>query len=236
VGDSGVGKSSCLFRYADEYYDEARTLSTIGIQRHQDHGREYHVCATGVDFRIVHRTVADRLIKVQIWDTAGQERFRTIAASYYRGADALVLVYDASSIDSLANLERVWLPEVERYKTERLLGSGNLMVLGNKLDAAVDLPPEQASKIQQAAQRFADTIGARHHECSAKSGDGVVEAFNVFIGSTARSKEFVNKPQHVKQSPERLCLDDAQFKSRGASPWWSSCFKGISNLFKTTTA
>lgn len=72
VGDSGVGKSSCLFRYADEYYDEARTLSTIGIQRHQDHGREYHVCATGVDFRIVHRTVADRLIKVQIWDTAGQ--------------------------------------------------------------------------------------------------------------------------------------------------------------------
>jgi Ras-related protein Rab-1A len=28
------------------------------------------------------------------WDTAGQDRFKTITSSYYRGADAVIVVYD----------------------------------------------------------------------------------------------------------------------------------------------
>ena len=34
---------------------------------------------------------------MQIWDTAGSEAFRSIVSAYYRGANAVVLVY---SIDS----------------------------------------------------------------------------------------------------------------------------------------
>ena len=30
------------------------------------------------------------------WDTAGQERFKTITNAYYRGADAIIFVYDIS--------------------------------------------------------------------------------------------------------------------------------------------
>lgn len=182
----------------------------------------------------MHRTVADRLVKVQIWDTAGQERFRTIAASYYRGADALVLVYDATNMESVASLERIWLPEVQGHKTERLLGSGNLMVLGNKLDAAAKLSSKQRRKIQAAAQSFADTIGARFAECSAHSGEGVDMAFNVFIGSAARSEEFLKKPQLRGIAPERLQLDEAKGKS--GAPWWSSCFQGLSSLFQRTAS
>ncbi|PPS03524.1 hypothetical protein GOBAR_AA17117 [Gossypium barbadense] len=66
IGDSGVGKSCLLLRFADDSYVESY-ISTIGV-----------------DFKI--RTVEQdgKTIKLQIWDTAGQERFRTITSSYYR--------------------------------------------------------------------------------------------------------------------------------------------------------
>lgn len=30
----------------------------------------------------------------QLWDTAGQERFHTLGVSFYRGANACILVFD----------------------------------------------------------------------------------------------------------------------------------------------
>ena len=75
IGDSGVGKSCLLLRFADDEYQE-HFNSTIGV-----------------DFRI--RTVSaedGKQIKLQIWDTAGQERFRTITSSYYRGAHGIIIV------------------------------------------------------------------------------------------------------------------------------------------------
>ncbi|GAB4858091.1 Ras- protein RABD2a [Ancistrocladus abbreviatus] len=72
IGDSGVGKSCLLLRFADDSYLESY-ISTIGV-----------------DFKI--RTVEQdgKTIKLQIWDTAGQERFRTITSSYYRGAHGII--------------------------------------------------------------------------------------------------------------------------------------------------
>ena len=36
-------------------------------------------------------TVNGKKVKLTIWDTAGQERFRTLTASYYRGAHGIIL-------------------------------------------------------------------------------------------------------------------------------------------------
>ena len=69
IGDSGVGKSCLLLRFADDSFTESY-ISTIGV-----------------DFRFRTVKVGEKYVKLQIWDTAGQERFRTITSAYYRGAD-----------------------------------------------------------------------------------------------------------------------------------------------------
>ncbi|KAL2998362.1 hypothetical protein AAZX31_09G095200 [Glycine max] len=66
IGDSSVGKSCLLLRFAVDNY-----ISTIGV-----------------DFKIRTVELEGKIVKLQIWDGAGQERFRTITSSYYRGEDA----------------------------------------------------------------------------------------------------------------------------------------------------
>lgn len=59
-------------------------------------------------------------IQLQIWDTAGQERFRSITQSYYRSANALIVVYDVccqASFDSLIQ----WINEIETHTNSKVL-------------------------------------------------------------------------------------------------------------------
>mmetsp|Transcript_37504 Transcript_37504/g.101639 ORF Transcript_37504/g.101639 Transcript_37504/m.101639 type:complete len:151 (-) Transcript_37504:546-998(-) len=74
IGDSGVGKTCLLLRYANDSFSPT-FITTIGI-----------------DFKIKNIELDGKRIKLQIWDTAGQERFRTITTSYFRGAQGILLV------------------------------------------------------------------------------------------------------------------------------------------------
>lgn len=149
IGDSGVGKSCLLLRFADDSYVESY-ISTIGV-----------------DFKI--RTVEQdgKTIKLQIWDTAGQERFRTITSSYYRGAHGIIVVFDVTDEDSFNNVKQ-WLSEIDRYAN----GSVNKLLVGNKCDLT-----SQRVVSYETTKAFADEIGIPFLETSAKSATNVEEAF-----------------------------------------------------------
>ena len=49
-------------------------------------------------------------VTLMITDTAGQERFRTLTSSYYRNADAIILVFDISEEESFLDAA-AWVEE-----------------------------------------------------------------------------------------------------------------------------
>ena len=111
IGDSGVGKSCLLLRFADDTYTES------------------HISTIGVDFKIRTIQLEGKTIKLQIWDTAGQERFRTITSSYYRGAHGIIVVYDTTDSETFEHV-KTWLHEIDRYASENV----NKLLVGNKSD------------------------------------------------------------------------------------------------------
>ena len=149
IGDSGVGKSCLLFRFADDTYQESY-ISTIGV-----------------DFKIRTVELEGKTIKLQIWDTAGQERFRTITSSYYRGAHGIIVVYDVTDQESFNNV-KTWLSEIDRYANENV----NKLLVGNKSDLTSKKVVDYAT-----AKAFADEIGIPFMETSAKNATNVEQAF-----------------------------------------------------------
>mmetsp|Transcript_361 Transcript_361/g.627 ORF Transcript_361/g.627 Transcript_361/m.627 type:complete len:208 (-) Transcript_361:533-1156(-) len=148
IGDTGVGKSCILLRFADDTFTE-NYISTVGV-----------------DFRFRTVKLDKKTVKLQIWDTAGQERFRTITSAYYRGADGIILVYDVTSEESFNHVND-WYTEVNRYASE----SSCKLLVGNKIDKADKIVPTEK------AQAFADQLGMPFIETSAINSTNVEEAF-----------------------------------------------------------
>jgi len=175
IGDSGVGKSCLLLRFADDTYTESY-ISTIGV-----------------DFKIRTIELEGKTVKLQIWDTAGQERFRTITSSYYRGAHGIIVVYDVTDRDTFEHVKQ-WLQEIDRYANEHV----NKLLVGNKSDLE---DKRQVSK--EEGQAFADEHGIKFLETSAKDASNVEPAFQEMakqIKSRMDGESFKETKQTVRLS------------------------------------
>eukprot|EP00727_Mastigamoeba_balamuthi_P010791 m51a1_g6334 putative ras-like gtp-binding protein ypt1 (210) ;mRNA; f:18603-19402 len=149
IGDSGVGKSCLLLRFADDSWTD-NYISTIGV-----------------DFKIRTIELEGKTIKLQIWDTAGQERFRTITSSYYRGAHGIIVVYDTTDLLSFNNV-KLWMTEIERYACDHV----SRYIVGNKIDLA-----SRRAVATETGAAFAETLGVPFMETSAKNSDNVGKLF-----------------------------------------------------------
>jgi len=160
IGDSGVGKSSLLVRFADNHFS-GNYITTIGV-----------------DFKIRTIEINGERVKLQIWDTAGQERFRTITSTYYRGTHGVIVVYDVSSGESFANVKR-WLHEIDAN-----CDVVNRILVGNKND-----DPDRKVVLTEDARRFADQMGIQLFETSAKDNINVEEMFRSITTLVLKSKK-----------------------------------------------
>lgn len=154
VGDSGVGKSSLLYRYTDRDWSP------------------HYIATIGVDFKVLTFDRRGKIVKLQLWDSAGQCRFRSITQSYYRGAHAAMVVFDVTNRESFESV-RQWVADVHTFGGERL----PLLLVGNKVDA-----PESQRQVADAdAEALAAQLGCRYVRASAKDDVNVDAAFEGLV-------------------------------------------------------
>ncbi|XP_054021087.1 ras-related protein Rab-3B isoform X1 [Melanerpes formicivorus] len=153
IGNSSVGKTSFLFRYADDTFTPA-FVSTVGI-----------------DFKVKTVYRNDKRVKLQIWDTAGQERYRTITTAYYRGAMGFVLMYDITSEDSF-NAVQDWATQIKTYSWD----NAQVILVGNKCD----MEDERIVPVEK-GKHLADQLGFDYFEASAKENINVRQVFERLV-------------------------------------------------------
>mmetsp|Transcript_10928 Transcript_10928/g.17904 ORF Transcript_10928/g.17904 Transcript_10928/m.17904 type:complete len:210 (-) Transcript_10928:1327-1956(-) len=183
IGDSGVGKSCLLLRFADDSFTESY-ISTIGV-----------------DFRYRTVKVGDKYVKLQIWDTAGQERFRTITSAYYRGSDGIIMVYDVTNQESFDHVQD-WLQEVNRYSNE---GTCKLLI-GNKSDRA-----DKKITTQQ-GEDYASKLGMPFLETSAKTASNVEAAFLAMASELIKAREESGEGADSSASADRRSVTIGETK------------------------
>ncbi len=170
LGDSDVGKSSLILRYTEETFN-SKLVNSIGV-----------------DFKMKKKEIDGKVIKVQIWDTAGHERFRSITYSYYRGANAIIIVFDLSDKKSFISITE-WLKQIEKHAKENVFK----FLVGNKSDLV-----EERKVTYEEAKQYADEHELPYIETSAKEGININELFDSSIKSFLTNSKSFGGEKNIK--------------------------------------
>ncbi|KAH8797893.1 ras-like protein family, member A, protein 2 [Flagelloscypha sp. PMI_526] len=188
VGDVGVGKTSLITRFSRNIFPEAYVPVVF----------ESYVYEHGVD---------QKTVQLSMWDTAGSEQYDRLRPLSYSNTHVILLAYSVDSPDSLENVQDKWISELRHF-----LPRVPIVLVGCKKDLRSD---ESTSRDLSRAHQWpvssdegmavAAKINAMHFfECSAKTGDGVVEVFHAAMQIAVESQE-----NEKAQARRRRILDES---------------------------
>ena len=149
VGDYDVGKQELIRRFVDGYFQ----------------GK--YVTNVAVDLRVKTIQVEGKKIKLQLWDTVGNERFRSLTSAYFRGAHAVILVYDVGNAKSFGSVAEWHRQVVESASTEVT----RIMIANRCHQVAREVS-------QVAGEELAKELGYIFFEVSAETGQNVSALFH----------------------------------------------------------
>ena len=137
---------------------------------------------------------------MQIWDTAGQERFKNIQASYYKGANGILVVYDITNKESFENLSS-WLIEIEKNGNKNVYK----FLIGNKndLEQKVD---------QDLIDKLTEKNNILYMSTSAKTKHQIEQLFEYIGGELCKLLENNTKNNNGKKKSTGKVLSKTNLK------------------------
>ena len=187
IGDSGVGKTCIINRYADNKYD-ANTDSTLGVgYKKKDidvNGKKYHL---------------------DLWDTAGQEQYRSLGKHFYKDSFIVILVYSITSRESFENLKEIWIEDVVNFGEKNKV----LAVVGSKKDLY-----EEEAVTYTDGEKFAKEYNAIFMEVSAKEGTNINLLFDTCVNKYFDPNFQVEIEEDKKKNEDSVVIKDKKHKKK----------------------
>ena len=149
IGDSAVGKTSAIIRFAENYYED------------------YFDPTIGVEFFSKRMSIDNKKYKIHIWDLAGQERFKCIVNTYYRTAQGIILAFDITNYNSFKSLEK-WIRDVDNYAVDNVC----LILVGMKSDL-----DRRRTVSREKSEKLAQVLKVKYYEISAKDNMNINNMF-----------------------------------------------------------
>ena len=149
LGESSVGKSSIVLKFIQGAF------------------HDFQEPTIGAAFTSKILPIKNSSVKFEIWDTAGQERYYSLTPMYYRGARAVIVVYDITNVKSFLRAQ-AWVKELQRYARSDVI----IILAGNKSDLT-----EHRTVDYEAAETYAMEKELLFIETSARSGENVNKLF-----------------------------------------------------------
>ena len=188
IGDSSVGKTCLIQRYANGIF------------------KEDYIMTVGLDFHTKQEMINNLTVSIKLWDTAGQERFKALTPSFFRNAEGVVLAYDVTNSESFDNL-KFWINSIKTNLFEKNIFIP-IIIIGNKIDLE-----DMRDISKDIANKFAKENNFKYFETSAKTGEGVDEAFrdlvNQVLANLDKNEEGTIERKSIKIEENK---DDKQKK------------------------
>ena len=156
-GDSSVGKT-CLFKKITSGIFLGKNVSTVGIDRKS----LSFVCDFDEDGKKISKNVL-----INLTDTAGQERYKSITKAYYKGSNAVILLYDITDKKSFDHLEE-WINSIKNSVGNYEESKYTIFLLGTKSDLVKNDDSRREVNIEEAQKKCKDFDLEWGGECSSK--------------------------------------------------------------------
>ncbi|MFW9882120.1 MAG: Rab family GTPase [Candidatus Thorarchaeota archaeon] len=159
IGDGAVGKTSLIKKYTQGSFQKDY-IKTLGAQ-----------------FSKYDEEIEGDNCKLFFWDIAGQDEFNFMRPTFYKGSKAAIIVFSHIDEDSFNHIVN-WHEDIKSYT-----GDLPIVLFGNKIDLLDDKDIDDKKAMNLVKER--NFLG--YYKTSAKTGNGVYEAFQAII------KELYNK-------------------------------------------